>query len=496
MTDPRAFAAELQSLLDQGREDDALARLREAIAADPESAHLLGIAGQFFSAVGEHAEAARTLLALADANPSDPRLLMQLAAAQKNAGDLPAAQDTAARLLALAPSHPQAVALHADLLYLQGRYREAFECLAPAARSPTAHPGLVVTFARICRVEKKAWEGISTLERALATPNLPAPLAADAGFQLAKLYDGLGRYDQAWEAVARANAAKDARFDPNEFDRAADAMLGAWTPEAIAALPEAAPTDLPVLIVGMPRSGTTLVEQILASHPQVCAGGELPDLSRAVIRLAGGMRADPPLLQSPAGLTADAVAHERARYLSHLGAIAATRGLDASPTARVTDKMPLNALHLGLVRAIAPGSRVVWCRRDPLDTITSCLFQHFGGSNPFAYDRGHLARFHNTLDRVMVHWQATLGLDVLELPYEALVADQEGWTRTLLEFCALPWDEACLRYHESDRVAMTLSNDQVRQPIFTSSIERWKRYEKHLAPVREVLSSQVPYAEG
>lgn len=487
-TDLKALAGELQALLSEGRETDATARLREALAAAPERLPLLGIAGPFFSVVGLHAEAIDAFEQLAEASPQDPRLLMQLAAAQKQARDLAAAEGTADRLLALAPNHPQAVALRADLLYLQGRYREAFELIAPAARSPTAHPGLVVTFARICRVVGKAWEGVSALERALATPNLPPPLAADAGFQLATLYDSLGRYDQAWEAAARANAAKGARFDPDVFDRHADAMLAAWTPEAVAALPATEPTDLPLLIVGMPRSGTTLVEQILAAHPQVVAGGELPDLSRSVICLLGSMKTDPPLLESPVVLAAERLAEERARYLDRLGALAAVSDNDPDiPILRVTDKMPLNALNLNLLRALVPGSHIIWCRRNPLDTCTSCLLQHFAGSNPFVYDPAHVARFHATLDRVMAHWQAVLGLDILELPYEGLVADQETWTRTLLDFAGLPWEDACLRYHESDRVAMTLSNDQVRRPIFTSSVDRWKHYERHLAPVREVL---------
>jgi hypothetical protein len=482
MTDPRTLAAELQSLLDGARADEATARVRDALGAEPQSAALLGLAGQFFSAVGEHADAVAALSKLTETSRNDPRLLMLLATAEKSAGDLRGAEQTASRLLALAPTQPQAIALRADLLYLQGRYREAFEFIAPAARSPNAHPGLAVTFARICRVEKKAWEGISALEKALSRRGLPAQLAADAGLQLAKLYDSVQRYDQAWAAAENANAAKGARFDPDAFDAAADAMCAAWGVGAISGLPEVERTELPVLIVGMPRSGTTLVEQIFASHPSAAAGGELADLSRAVIRLSGGMKTDPPLLGDPGVINAGSAASERQRYLAHLASI----GAGAS---RVTDKMPLNALHLGLVRAIAPGARVVWCRREPLDVIASCLFQHFAGSNPFAYNPEHLARFHRTLDRVMRHWQAVLGLDILELPYEGLVADQEGWTRRLLEFVGLPWDGACLRYYESERVAMTLSNDQVRQPIFTNSVERWRRYEQQLAPLRDVLDA-------
>ncbi|MBK7406348.1 MAG: sulfotransferase [Phycisphaerales bacterium] len=208
----------------------------------------------------------------------------------------------------------------------------------------------------------------------------------------------------------------------------------------------------------------------------------------AVIRLTGGAKADPPLLESPGSLSRERAVLEHKRYLDRLGALAAERG---PGTIRVTDKMPLNALHLGLVRGVAPGARIIWCRRDPTDTCISCYFQHFAGSNPFAYDLNHLGRFHNTLERIMRHWQATLGLEILELPYEALVADQERWTREILDFCGLPWDERCLRYYESERVALTLSNDQVRRPVYNSSIARWKRYEAHLAPLRAALGAAL-----
>lgn len=488
-TDPRAFASELQALLDAGRELDAVARCREAFAKAPRDPNVLQVAAPFFSATGDHQTAARAFDTLLEIHPEDPRVLMQLATARKHARDFEGADRIADRLLAVAPEHPAAIGLKGETLYLLGHYREAFELLAPKARAFRANPAVVVMYARACGPAGKEWEGISTLERALGSPQIPPQLAADAGFQLAKLYERIGKHEQAWAAAEKANATKAAQFDPDGFDRRADAMIGAWTAERVAALPEGDASELPLLIVGMPRSGTTLAEQILASHPHVAAAGELPLLARAVIRVIGGAKALPPLLESPDALTAEVVARESAHYLARLRAFASAAGPD---TERVTDKMPLNALHLGFVRAIAPKARVVWCRRDPLDTCVSCYLQHFGGVNPFAYDLTHLARTHNTLDRVMQHWQATLGLEILELPYEALVADPEPWTRRLLDFAGLPWDEACLRSHESDRVPPTLSNDQMRRPIDASSVGRSGPYEEHLAPLREVLSDKAP----
>jgi len=229
----------------------------------------------------------------------------------------------------------------------------------------------------------------------------------------------------------------------------------------------------------MPRSGTTLVEQIIDSHPLAHGGGELAAIGALAAQLDPG--ADPPLVVDPASIDADALAGLARGYLEPLRRLA--------PRAeRITDKMPLNSLHLGLIWRMLPDARVIVCRRNPIDTCVSCYFHHFAGSLSFTYDLAHLGRMHREHDRLLAHWLRVLPLKMLEVQYEELVANPEPGIRRILEHVGLPFDEACLRFHESGRVALTASNDQVRQPIYRTSVNRSERYRPHLGPLLAALA--------
>ncbi len=232
-----------------------------------------------------------------------------------------------------------------------------------------------------------------------------------------------------------------------------------------------------MLIVGMPRSGTTLVEQILASHPAVFGAGELPHLGR--IATAGTA----PYLDFMATLDRAESRRLAARYLDRLHDFSAD-------VRRVTDKMPDNYLLLGMVAVLLPRARVIDCRRDPLDTCLSCYFQHFSRGHDFTNSLADLAAYYLAYRRLMAHWREVLPLPILELRYENVIADLEGEARRLVEFCGLEWDEACLAFHENARPVHTASNVQVRQRLFTTSVERWRRYECHLGPLLDALGEE------
>ncbi|MBV8742225.1 MAG: sulfotransferase, partial [Sinobacteraceae bacterium] len=230
--------------------------------------------------------------------------------------------------------------------------------------------------------------------------------------------------------------------------------------------------DTPIFIIGMPRSGTSLMEQILASHPAVFGAGEIRFWDR---RLAG----------LPAQSELPQIEHELASAASdYLGLLRA----QAPQAGHVTDKMPANFLYAGLIHAALPGARFIHMQRHPLDTCLSVYFQNFFSVSPYARDLQDLAHYYGEYQRSMQHWRRVLPAEVLlEVPYEGLVDDLQGWTRRVLEFLGLPWDARCLAFHETARTVLTASKWQVRQQVNRRSVGRWRNYEQYLGPLRQLV---------
>jgi hypothetical protein len=229
-------------------------------------------------------------------------------------------------------------------------------------------------------------------------------------------------------------------------------------------------SSVPVFIVGMPRSGTTLVEQIIASHHAVFGAGEANTMSDLIDNYP-----------------ADAAGLE-AGDLATMAGTAFERFADAGAgSLRVADKTPFNFLYLGLIQMLLPGARVIHCLRDSLDTGLSCFFQNFVDVHPWSMDLSHISRYMRGHDRLMNHWRKILSLPVLEVRYESLLDDQEAVSRQMIEFLGLDWDDSCLRFHETRRPVLTASNWQVRKPLYTTSKGRAAAYEGHLGPLVEGL---------
>ena len=251
-------------------------------------------------------------------------------------------------------------------------------------------------------------------------------------------------------------------------------MIAAVTPEFFARLRGGGlDSERPVFIFGLPRSGTTLTEQILARHSQVFGAGELPLGHEDLQALPGGSDADPP--ERLGRLDADTARCIAQRHLDRLGELNGS-------ARRVTDKMPENYLSLGLLAALFPRARFIHCRRDLRDVAVSCWMTQFRQVR-WANDPDHIAsRFHQ-YGRLMAHWRAVLPVQMLEVDYEETVADLEGVARRLVAWCGLEWEPACLTFHEGKRPVRTASVAQVRQPLYTRSVARWRNYEKALAPL-------------
>jgi hypothetical protein len=238
------------------------------------------------------------------------------------------------------------------------------------------------------------------------------------------------------------------------------------------------PSEQPVFVVGMMRSGTSLLEQILDCHPQVHGHGERNEIAQ--IAMALQQAAGAPYPGCLATVDAATVAKYAAGYLAFLRK-------DAPDALRSIDKLPHNFSHLGLISLLFPRARIIHCVRDPLDTCLSNYFTDFNEKNTFTYDLPALAHEYREYRRLMAHWLAVLPNPVLEVPYEGLVDDLESWSRRAVAFLGLDWDNACLAFHENKRPVFTKSLWQVRQPLYRDSVGRWRRYARHLGPLFDGL---------
>ncbi len=473
------LASEGQQLERAGDYVSAARIYEQLVRSAPKSADALLRLGRIETTLARFKEARAHLGKAARLKPNDPNVHLQLALLYRAQGSLEEAKQCAQKALRLTPGRGQAVAVLAELHRMAGEYEQAYRILRERFDKGDRDPKLVAGLGRLAHRFGAQEEIQSALESAVETPGLPPNQKADLLFTLGAMRERDGDYNGAFEAYQRANENRPTSFRPEFFDRTVDEILSFWTPEFHQSLPRAPESsELPVFIIGMPRSGTSLLEQVLACHPEVHGAGE---------RKAFGDMVESILHRT--GFEADAIRkalppHRVERF--HKDYIRDLRKLDRS-AARITDKMPYNFRHLPFIDLLLPGARIIRMRRDPRDVCLSCYAQDLSGNHPFKHDLHHLGRFHHSYERLMDHWQSVVEAPLLDVSYERLARDLEGETKRVLNFLGLEWSDACLRFHESTRIAATASNEQVRAPIYTSSIGRHHRFSARLAPLYEAL---------
>ena len=317
---------------------------------------------------------------------------------------------------------------------------------------------------------------------------LPEADQIDLHFALAKVYADDARHEASFRHLLAGNRLKrrSVAYDEAATLASFDRIRAVFTAELVAFGPEVGvPSRLPVFVVGMPRSGTTLVEQILASHPQAFGAEELPDLQRLADALDGA-QAFPEVV---AALPRERLRRLGAAYLDGLRA-------RAPSAARIVDKMPANFQLIGLIALALPQARIIHVRRDPADTCLSCFSRLFVGRQPYAYDLAELGRYYRAYEGLMAHWRQVLppGM-MLEVHYEDVVADVEGQARRLLAHCGMAWDDRCLAFHQTRRLVRTASAAQVRQPLYGSSVGRWHVYRDLAQPLFDALGMSAANGE-
>jgi len=313
-------------------------------------------------------------------------------------------------------------------------------------------------------------------------------------FTLGKYYDNNDKYQQAFSHFKQANDMDDRieAYDSMGFSKAVDQLIATFSKDFFAQrYGMGVESEIPVFIVGMPRSGTSLTEQILASHPRVYGAGELKNVGEIIRqfqqRLPGKM-GYPACFKSLDPITACNLGE---RYINELKELS-NRG----DYARITDKMPGNNTNLGAIAMLLPRARIIHCKRNPMDSCFSNYSHNFSSVISYSRQLKHLGEHYKDYHRIMEHWKKVLPLTMLEVRYEDMVADNESMTRKILDFCGLEWDDACLDFQTTERRVKTASTVQVRQPIYHSSVERWYNYEQQLQPLYEALGELTPRREN
>ena len=463
-----------------GRLAEAVASLERAVELNPGFDSALSCLASAFLRQGCESEALlayRRLSRTAD-DPLARRHFSAVALGME--GKHEEAEQELRRLIDLAPELAQSRVLLGELLSERGEFEEAARHLTEAIEAfPPAFEHLTAV-KRMTESDRPLLERMRVLAEG---PSRDVTLRVRLQFALGKAFDDLGDYAEAMRQYDSANRLKamSARLDRSALAAKYDNVISRFTAETLErarrSLPRPANTgdDLPVFIVGMPRSGTTLIEQILSSHPAVAAGGEL---TFWVDQLRGwgasGM----------SSLTAGALNKAAEDYRAELRKI--------GPKAlRVTDKRLWNFELLWLIRLALPDARIIHCRRHPVDTCLSIFFANFSAREDYAWDRGDLAFFYRQYERLMDHWRGALPAGrFTEVQYETLIADREAETRRLVAFCGLDWDDACLKPERNGRVVKTASLWQARQPVYQTSVERWRRYEPWLGELKELMPAE------
>lgn len=485
-----AGVGEAMRLVERGSYLQASTMCNQMLKKHPKVAAIWGVLSAAQIGMADHAGARRSALKGLKLDPKSVDLRIRLGltyAAEHRFGE---AATEFERALQLRPGHTWATRSLADALLRLGRDDEAYAILRPHLAGDNVEPGLGLAFVRVCLRTKRYDEALGLAGAMIDAAGMPPRLRTELLFVCGELYAKSGMHDRAFEVYQLANASVGAAFDAQRNREGVDRVIEAWTPEALARLERPArKTDRFVFIVGMPRSGTSLVEQIIASHPLAFGCGELDYINNISAQITGSRDGWSYLhqLDRLAPGTLDQAAQLYSKELRRLAP-----GAD-----RVTDKMPGNAMQLGLIAAMLPQARVIHCVRDARDTCLSCYFHSFlGQGNSFTYDLANLGAYYADYWRLMQHWKSALDIPILDVVYEELISDQAAQSRRLIDFVGLGWDERCLEFHTTKRATKTLSADQVNRPIYTSSVDRWKPYEKHLGPLLERLPADALRGEG
>ena len=477
---PQALHLAGRLALDAGQHDLAIQYLENAVRERPkEPLFHLALAETYLS-TNEPEKASRHFRRALAIKPDLVRALVGLGRALASTNDAEQAVSIFEKALAIDPEHMSVRGHLADALTSLGRTDEGVATLKQAITLGKDVPRAYNILAR-----SKTYAGdpeeLKSIADELARPGLYAEAAYQLHHAAGKILNDLKRYDEAIDHISKAKAAVGYDFDIETYRRWINSMIALFSRDRISTWDGFGnPSEVPVFVLGMPRSGTTLIEQICASHPGVHGAGELYQFARVATSIGLNRTSLAPFAQSVSDMTREQSRALASDYLSYVRRL--------SPDAlRVVDKMPHNFETVGLIALLFPHARIIHCRRDPIDTCVSCFMTDFNSMHGYTANLQKLGLYYREYDRLMQHWETVLPGRLYTCRYEDVVTDPTNETRRLLEHLGLEWDDACLRFYDQSRTVNTPSQLQVRQPIYSSSVKRWKNYGSAIQPLIDAL---------
>ncbi len=478
-TDPHALRLVAQDAQRQGDTGEAIVLLKKAVAADAEFVIGWLDLGKLYADREDYAEALDAARRASELEPLAPLPQLRVAEYSSHLGRHDEAIEAYSAGLSANPGHRDCLIGLGHMLRTVGRHDEAVRAYRETIERHPSDAEAYWSLANMKSVRFRPAE-VDAMHRHLSFDQLEDEARAQLLFALGKASEDDADYKRAFRFYREGNSIRRGleSYDPVATQTLHDRLIACFDAAFFDARRGSGAADPdPIFVVGLPRSGSTLIEQILASHENVQGTRELPDLERIVAGL------DYP--EALAGLDAAGFAELARRYLGATERYRGGAGRERSE--RFTDKMPTNFRHVGLIHLMLPNARIIDARRHPLDSCLSSYRQLFARGHPYTYDLFELGEYYVEYRRLMDHWHAVLPGRVLDVQYEHLVAEPEAGIRRLLEYCGLDWDDRCLSFYETERAIESASSEQVRQPIYWTSVNTWRRYEPWIEDLTETL---------
>lgn len=476
------------ALFEQEKYTSAISVYRKALLIDPNSVVALTGLGNALCLSWDLDEAITSFEKAIKIEPGYFKAYIGLGKARGDIGDREPAIAALQQAIDLAPDHTDAKIELANLYSNYGQIDLAISLYRDVIELDPDNSDAYRVLAKNRKFSEKDAD-LEAMETLYTNDQLPETSRMHLAFALGKAYEDLQQFEQSFECIATGNRLKrnTISYQTSDTQSYFENIKQTFSKEFFADRNATGSADsTPIFILGMPRSGTSLAEQILASHPDVYGAGELMSLSKIVQEqfAAADKGAFPEAVDQVTDTGYQAMGET---YLSSIKSLAAN-------SKRITDKMPHNFQYVGLIKLILPNAKVIHCRRDPMDTCLSIYKHLFTGKHDYAYEMTELGQYYRLYQELMEHWCEVLPGFVYHLDYELLVENQESQTRCLLDFCELDWDPACLAFEKTRRKVRTASNAQVRRPMYKDSVALWRRYEKQLRPLYEIINGQISSA--